>query len=71
MEQPAPTTTQNTNDDEEEEILIDTEGKQVVFTLAEVGRRADGDGVDAVAVHRAARGDFSVASQHGVLERLP
>ncbi|CAH0370443.1 unnamed protein product [Pelagomonas calceolata] len=46
MEQPAPTTAQNTNDDEEEEIIIDTEDKQVVFTLAEVGRRADGDGID-------------------------
>ena len=45
MEQPAPTMAQNTNDEEEEEIIIDTE-EQVVFTLAEVGRRADGDGID-------------------------
>ena len=46
MEQPAPTMAQNTNDEEEEEIIIDTE-EQVVFTLAEVGRRADGDGIAA------------------------
>ena len=74
MEQPAPTTTQNTNDDEEEEILIDTEGKQVVFTLAEVGRRADGDGIDTASPClgplRAVQ-FLKVASQHGVLERLP
>ena len=74
MEQPAPTTTQNTNDDEEEEILIDTEGKQVVFTLAEVGRRADGDGIDTespcIGPLRAVQ-FLKVASQHGVLERLP
>ena len=73
MEQPAPTMAQNTNDDEEEEILIDTE-EQVVFTLAEVGRRADGDGIDTespcIGPLRAVQ-LLKVASQHGVLERLP
>ena len=73
MEQPAPTMAQNTNDEEEEEIIIDTE-EQVVFTLAEVGRRADGDGIDTespcIGPLRAVQ-LLKVASQHGVLERLP